>query len=85
MNSDQRAFLIGLYINSALYLSACTAIGFATGSGFAWRCAVAAFGFAYVGYYANIDARVPRWLGAVGAFGSIGLGVAAGLLLLIGK
>lgn len=85
MNSDQRIFLIGLYLNSALYLSACAAIGFATGNGFAWKAAVAAFGFSYIGYYSGVDGRLPQWLGAAGALGSIVLGVASGLVLLFSK
>lgn len=85
MNSDQRIFLIGLYLNSALYLSACAVIGFATGNGIAWKCAVAAMGFAYIGYYGGVDGRVPRWLGNTGSLGSIALGAVSGLLLLFAK
>lgn len=83
MNPDQRIFLIGLYINSALYLTACAGIGFLTGNGIAWKLAVAAFGFCWIGYYSNVDGRIPRLIGLGAGIGSIFLGVCAGLALLI--
>lgn len=82
MNADQRIFLIGLYINSALYLGACAVICFLTGNDMAWRCAVTAMGFCWGGYYGGVDGRIPRLVAYAVGIASILFGLAAGLLLL---
>lgn len=71
--------VLGILVNSALYLSGCVAAGLVTGNGLAWRFALAAVGVTYIGYVlqyvAHALANAAVWL-------SVGLGVAAGLSLL---
>ncbi len=83
VNPDQRIFLIGLYINSALYLSACAAIGYLSGNPLAWKLAVAGMGLAYLGYYGAVDGRVNRLLTFLTSASSIVAGFGAGMALLV--
>ncbi len=81
MNSDQRLLVIGLYINSALYLSGCFVAGLVTHSKPAWCCALAAAGLSYLGYYAQLMRLSSVSSGAIVVF-SVAFGLAAGLALL---
>jgi hypothetical protein len=80
MTADQRLLVIGLYINSALYLTGVYWAGLIYHNNFAWKMALAAAGLSYVGYLAQVT-QIPRALCGIVVGISAIVGAAAGLSL----
>lgn len=82
----QRMLLLGILLNSALYLVAVFAAGIVTHNPVAWKIAIAAMGFASLGYVTQYH-QFSEWYFAKAmgplSWGSIVLGVAAGIALLV--
>jgi uncharacterized membrane protein (DUF485 family) len=81
MSADQRLLVIGLYINSALYLSGVYWAGLIYHNNFAWKMALASAGMSYVAYLLQL-ALAPRWLLIAAVTASISVGTIAGTALL---
>lgn len=81
MTADQRLLVIGIYINSALYLMGVFVEGLLTAHPNAWRYALVAAGLSYLSYVMQV-ASVPRTLCAIVVCISFSAGAAAGILLL---
>jgi hypothetical protein len=82
MNEDQRFLGWGVYINSALYLSAVFVTGLVTGNVPARDAAIVAMGLTYISYFAQI-AALSRSIAIFAVLASILAGFAAGILLLV--
>ena len=79
---DFKPFLVvGLMLNSALYLSGVFVAGIASHRPWAWRVALLACGFSYVSYYIQA-VGMERKVAVQAVFLSIFFGIVAGLLLL---
>ena len=81
MTPDQKFLAIGVYINSALYLAGCFIGSMATGNVMGWKLAIAAAGFCYFAYVAQVN-DAPRWASSTAVWLSIIAGIAAGVVLL---
>lgn len=82
MTPDQKFLAIGIYINSALYLSAVFTAGLWTGNALAWKLAIATFGTCYLAYVAQVTIPELRGLNIGLVIASVVLGMLAGLSLL---
>lgn len=83
-----RFCMIGVLLNSALYLVGAFAAGLLTHNGYAWKFALVASACTYLCYLFQATAlsrimSVPRWLSEVAVGLSIIFGAVAGLALLI--
>lgn len=76
-----RMAILGLLLNSHLYLGGVIAVGVVTGNPFAWRLGLIAAGLCYIGYACQLS-NVPRKITAVVVWSSIAAGVIAGISLL---
>ena len=82
MNADQRLLVVGLYINSALYLAGVYCAGLINHNPWAWKGALAASGVSYLAYLSQISVA-PRPVQIVCVIASILLGAGAGISLLV--
>ncbi len=74
--------VVGILLNSALYLSWCAYIGLARENKWAWALALLAMGLTYISY--SLQLHYPGSRAATTAVAaSIAVGVAAGMALLI--
>lgn len=80
MTEDQRFLAIGIYVNSALFLSGVFVAGLVTGRETAWKLALVAAGLTYVSYLVQV-AEIERAAQIVVVLASIIAAVAAGLAL----
>lgn len=87
MTPDQRLLVIGLYINSALYLTGTFVAGIVTQHPWAWRASLASAGVSYIAYALQLPSpgkpETPG-LNLLAVLLSVALGLAAGLILLFG-
>ena len=74
----------GILINSALYLVAVFYAGLWTQNPWAWKGAIATLGVTYLSYFVQVAWSKRRSIAGALVGLSIGLGVLAGLALLIG-
>ena len=81
MNADQRLLVIGIYINSALYLAGVFVAGIITNNPTAWKLSLATAGFCYLTYTAQVMGAQRAACLALFAT-SVVLGVFSGLSLL---
>ena len=79
--SARSAVIIGVLLNSALYLVCCFVAGLVVRNGWAWRLAIAAMGMTYLCYLVQL-AGAPHGRTVILAGYSILLGAAAGIALL---
>jgi hypothetical protein len=82
MNETQRLLVIGVYINSALYLIGVFTAGVIQHVPHAWQFALLSAGVAYLSYWLQII-RAPEWVNIVLVGISVGAGFAAGVEFLI--
>lgn len=82
MNETQRILAWGAYINGALYLAGVFVAGLVTQHPPAWKGAVAAAGISFMSYTFQLS-EVPRLMQLMAVGASIGMGAAAGVLLLL--
>jgi len=76
-------FVVGLLINSALYLSGCFIAGLVTGNPWAWKMSLATMGVTYLCYWFQADTALPPLVVKFTVILSICMGAAAGIGLLV--
>lgn len=82
MTEDQRFLAIGIYINSALYLTGVFVAGLVTNNPSAWKSALFSAGIAYLAYYAQV-AKLPIFINGILTGITLGSGSIAGVFLLV--
>lgn len=82
MNSDQRLLVVGVYLNSAIYLVGVFVASLFVQHGEAWKMALACAGLSYCAYSAQVIAADARYICAALVNGSVLAGLAAGIMLL---
>lgn len=76
-------FVVGLLLNSALYLSGVFIAGLVTGNPWAWKMSLAAMGVTYLCYWFQADTQLPPMAIRITVILSIVMGAAAGIGLLV--
>ena len=80
MDQDQRLLVVGIYINSALYLIGVFVAGLVTDHPTAWRMALVTAGVCYFAYFAQVWGK--RHAATAATLVSVAAGIVAGLALL---